>query len=428
MQLTCTSNSVVFTAGSSTPGVSYSWSGPNGPLSSTTVATATSVGVYTLTATNPANGCAKSVSSTVTQNITPPQGVTTTANPATAQITCAHPSVSLTGGSATSGVKYNWTGPSGFIDSNQTTTVTVAGVYTLTVTDPANGCVTVLPGTVTKNVSVPVGLAASASDIISCFTPVIDLQGVSTTPGATFHWAGPNGYTADTAIAETSTPGSYLLTVTNPANGCTASTGTTVLIDTATPAGVTASNNGPLNCIKTSVTISSTSTTSGVDFTWVTPDQNFLSGSSAVVTTPGTYTIVVTNDGNGCSSQATTTVVKDNTGCTGSNSVTAGTGVSRAAVLPDAVVDSVTGFTYKAYPNPFHSTAAVAFVAPGNTAVTVELYSPFGYRERVLFSNRVNAGQEYKVIFGADGLASGTHFCVIRTAEKVYSIKLLLVK
>jgi hypothetical protein len=426
MQLTCTNSSVVFTAGSSTPGVSYSWVGPNGPVSSTTVATATATGVYTLTATNPANGCTATVSSSVTQNITPPSGVTTTASPATAQITCAHPSVSLTGGAATPGVTFGWSGPGGFNANGATATVSDPGVYTLTVTDPTNGCVTQLPGTVTKNVSVPVGLAASASDIISCFSPTIDLQGGSTTPGAGFSWTGPNGYTANTAIAETDQPGAYTLLVTNPANGCTASIGTTVLADTASPAGVTAANNGPLNCINTTVTLSSSSTTPGVDFTWVTPDFNFLAGSSVTVTAPGVYTIVVTNDGNGCSSQATTTVVKNTTGCAGSTAVA--TGAFRTSVLPDATVDSVTGFTYKSYPNPFRTTTVVEFVSPVSSAVTVELYSTAGYKERVLFSGPVNANEHYKISIGAEGLSLGAHFCVIRTAEKVYSIKLLLVK
>jgi len=428
MQLTCTNSSVVFTAGSSTPGVGYSWSGPSGPVSSSTVATATAVGVYTLTATNPANGCSASVSSTVTQNINAPGGVTTTADPATAQITCAHPSVSLTGGSTTPGVTFSWSGPSGFSANGAIATVTSPGIYTLTVTDPTNGCLTLLPGTVTKNQSVPIGLSASPSDVISCFSPSIDLQGSSTTPGVSFSWTGPNGFTANTAIAETDQPGPYTLLVTNPANGCTASTGTTVLADTATPTGVTASNNGPLNCITTSVTLTSSSTTDGVDFTWVTPDLKFIAGSTTAVTTPGTYTIRVTNDENGCSAQATTTVVSNTTGCAGTSAVAMGAGVARVPALPDALFDSATGFTYKAYPNPFRSTVSVEFVSPESAPVAVELYSPSGYKEQVLFNGRANAYQDYKITLGASGLSSGPHFCIIRTAQKIYSIKLLLVK
>jgi len=383
-------------------------------------------GIYTLTVT--AGGCTATDTALVALDTVTPQGVTTTANPVTAQITCTHPSVSLTGGSTTPGVTFGWSSPGGFSATGATTSVTTADVYTLTVTDPTNGCVTVLPGAVTKNVNAPVGLAASASDIISCFTPVIDLQGNSTTPGATFSWTGPNGYTANTAVAETDQPGAYTLTVTNPANGCTASTGTIVPADTASPAGVTASNNGPLNCVTTSVTLTSSSTTDGVDFTWVTPDNNFIAGPTTVVTSAGTYIILVTNDANGCTSQATTTVIRDNTGCPGTGAVKTGAAVAKVPALPDALVDSATGFTYKAYPNPFRSTVSVEFVAPESTAVSVELYSLSGYKERVLFNGRVDANEDYKLTVGAGDLSSGTHLCIIRTAEKVYSIKLLLVK
>ena len=428
-QLTCTNNSVTFTAGSSTPGVSYTWSGPDGALPSSAVATVSAVGTYTLTATNPVNGCTASASSTVTQNITAPGGVTTTADPTTAQITCIHPSILLTSSSTTPGVTYGWSGPDGFTAAGAVATASAAGTYTVTVTDPANGCVTVLPGTVTKNVSVPVGLSASASDIISCFSPTINLQGVSTTPGATFSWSGPGGFTASTAVAETDLPGSYNLIVANPVNGCTASTGTIVTADTATPANVTASNNGPLNCINTSVTITSSSSTPGMDYLWITPDNNFLSGATAVVTTAGLYTIVVTNDNNGCFSQSTTTVLQNTTGCTGSSALTpASTGNATARSMQGVTVDSVTGFQYRTYPNPFSSSAFIEFTAPTSSPVTVEIYSSYGYREKLLFNSMANANQAYKLELSAAGLSSGAHFCIIRNGAKVYAAKLLLIK
>ena len=426
-QLTCSSSSVTFTPGSSTPGATYVWTGPGGALSSTGAVTVSATGTYTVTATNPANGCTATASSTVTQNITAPGGVTTTANPVTAQITCDHSSVTLTSNSTTPGVTYTWTDANGtVVGAGASVSVTSAGVYTVSVTDPNNGCVTALPGAVTKNISVPVGLTASPSDIISCYSPTIDLQGGSTTPDATFAWSGPGGYTANTAEAETNIPGSYTLIVTNPANGCAASAGTIVLADTATPANVMASNNGPLNCTNTSVTISSSSSTPGMDFTWVTPGNSFISGATAVVMTPGTYTIQVTNDENGCFSQATTTVIQNTTGCPGSTTITPGLVGGRS--MEGFSGDSVTGFAYKTYPNPFSTTAFIEFVSPVSAPVRVEIYNSFGYAEMLLFNNTVTAGQLYKLQLGAGGLSSGTHFCVIRSGDKVYSSKLILIK
>jgi hypothetical protein len=425
-QLTCTNNSVTFTAGATTPNLSYSWSGPGGPIAAANAITVASTGTYTLTATDPANGCTATASSVVTQNTTAPGGLTTTADPATAQITCTHPTVLLTGNSTTAGVTYSWAGPGIVSVMGATATVNVGGTYTVTVTDPTNGCFATLPGSVTKNVSVPVGLTASPGDIISCFTPVIDLQGGSTTPGATFAWSGPGGYTASTVDAETDVPGNYTLTVTNPANGCTASTATVVLADTATPANVTASNNGPLNCISTSVTITSSTSTAGVDFTWVTPANTFISGATAVVTVPGTYTIQVTNNGNGCFSQATTTVIQNNTGCPGS--MAAAPGVINDRTMTGFIRDTLTGFVYKTYPNPFSTTAFIEFTSPVTSPVTVEIYSSTGYPEKLLFNNTAAANQVYKLQLGTAGLSSGTHFCVIRNGDKRYSSTLIFIK
>jgi hypothetical protein len=49
--------------------------------------------------------------------------------------------VQLTGASTTEGVNYSWTGPAGYTSTEQNPVVSVAGEYTLTVTDLENGCV-----------------------------------------------------------------------------------------------------------------------------------------------------------------------------------------------------------------------------------------------------------------------------------------------
>jgi hypothetical protein len=382
-----------------------------------------------LTATDPANGCTASATAIVTQNTRAPEGVTTSATPATAQITCDHRSVLLTSSSTTPGVVYSWSGPDDLTASGSSLTVTVAGPYTVTVKDTTNGCITQVPATVTKNVSVPVGLSASPSDIISCYTPTIDLQGSSTTGGVTFNWSGPNNYSADTAIAQTDIPGNYTLTVTNPLNGCTSSTATVVIADTVTPAGVTASNNGPLSCIKPSVTISANSTTPGADYLWVAPDNSFISGATAVVSTAGIYTIVVTNVDNGCSSQATTTVVRTTTGCSGSAVVGQAPLTNAATTIgQDVNVDPVSRFRYSAYPNPVTSTGYITFTAATASFVTVEIYSSYGSREKILFNGNANANQTYQLPLSAAGLAAGTHFCIIRNNGNVYSVKLILIR
>jgi len=419
--LTCSRSSIAFTASSSVSGASYSWTGPGGFTATGLTSSVSAPGTYTLTATDPTNGCTAMTSSVVSRDTTAPRGVATTAFPVTAQITCTNPTIVLTGSSTTTGVTYGWSGTGIVSTSGASATVNVDGTYTVTVTNPTNGCVATLPTMVTRNVSLPQGVSASPSDVISCFQPSITLQGQSSTPNATFAWSGPGGYTANIAEPDASLPGNYTLTVSNPTNGCTTSATTTVLADTATPANVTASNNGPLTCTNTSVTITSSSSTSGVAYTWVTPSNTFISGATAVVTVPGTYTIQVTNNGNGCFSQATTTVIRN---CSGSNAVTAGDFSGRTA--EGFTADALTGFVFRTYPNPSSSTAFLEFASPVSAPVRVEVYTSTGAREQLLFNNTANANQVYKLRLA--GLSSGTHFCVISNNGKVYTTKIVSVR
>ncbi|HWB93610.1 MAG TPA: hypothetical protein VG605_17235, partial [Puia sp.] len=102
--LTCINASVTLTGSSTTAGAVYNWTGPGGFTSSLQDPAVSTPGIYTLTVT--IGGCAAQDTALVSQNIATPGGVTTTADPATAQITCDHPTVLLTGRSTTAGVTY----------------------------------------------------------------------------------------------------------------------------------------------------------------------------------------------------------------------------------------------------------------------------------------------------------------------------------
>jgi len=122
---------------------SYSWTGPNGFTSSvqsptvSLVSTTAMTGIYTLTVTN-GIGCQSSASTTAIVNQAP---VATAANNGPV---CVGATLSLTGGPAFM-TTYSWTGPNGYT-SNQispvissSATLTMAGVYTLTITN-STGC------------------------------------------------------------------------------------------------------------------------------------------------------------------------------------------------------------------------------------------------------------------------------------------------
>lgn len=209
---------------------SYSWTGPNGFVSSlrsptvSSSATLAMAGRYLLTVTN-SNGCQDTASTRVYVNALP---VPTAANNGPV---CSGTQLTLTGG-PDGMTSYSWTGPNGFISSlqspvvSETATTAMSGIYTLTVTNSA-GC----QGTATTNATVnqsPIATATNNGPL--CAGSALRLTG-GPAGMATYAWTGPNGFTSSVRSPTVSTAatlemaGVYLLTVIN-STGCqdTAST------------------------------------------------------------------------------------------------------------------------------------------------------------------------------------------------------------
>src|SRR5262249_23450294 len=136
--LTCVKTTVPLTGSSTIPGASFNWTGPNNFNSSVQNPTVAAPGVYTLTVSF--CGCSSTDTALVSQQIAPPASLTTTAVPTSAQLTCTNNNVTFTPGSSTPGTTYTWVGPDGALPATGAVTVTATGIYTLTATNPANGC------------------------------------------------------------------------------------------------------------------------------------------------------------------------------------------------------------------------------------------------------------------------------------------------
>lgn len=217
--ITCSSPTVVLTGSSSATGVTYSWP----PTSTTTSTLAVSApGTYTLKVTDSFYGCVVSSTVAVTANTVLPN-ISSIANKT---LTCTSPTAILTGTSNTSGVTYFWS-PGGA--TTATRTVSSAGTYTLKVTNPVNGCSASTTASVISNTASPT-LSTTVNPSITCTNPIAVLSGTSNISGVTYSWS-PGG--ALTPSISVSTPGSYVLRIRNPANGCTA-TNTVVVTYTCT--------------------------------------------------------------------------------------------------------------------------------------------------------------------------------------------------
>ena len=297
-------------AGSSTgANISYLWTTTNGNIVSganTLNPVINACGTYTLTVTNNTNGCTASASTTVTCNTTQPNATATGDT-----ITCNEPGVTLVGSSTTPNVTFTWSGP-GITPANQflqNPVVEVAGTYSLTVTNPENGCTKVATATVTANNTPPTAIA-SVSGTLTCSTTSVSLNLSTDAQNPTFLWLGPNGFSSNIANPGVSIPGIYIGTVTNSANGCQNSDTITVLQDLAAP-GASAFISGQITCVNDSVQLSGNSPASpNVTYAWT--GQNFNSNLQNPYTSEaGTFTLTVTANTNGCTSTAVATVTQN---------------------------------------------------------------------------------------------------------------------
>ncbi|MES2590753.1 MAG: T9SS type A sorting domain-containing protein [Bacteroidota bacterium] len=316
--LTCLVTQVMLNGSSTTQGVTFAWIATNGGVIFSGGNTATPIvqipGTYILTVTNPVNGCTAMDSADVFQDVNTPNanaGIDKVLN-------CTVTSIVLNGASTTIGANFSWTTTNGNIVSGATTltpTVNAAGTYVLTVTNPNNGCMAMDSAVVTLDNLVP-NVNAGADDMLTCIISFIQLNGLSTTVGANYSWTTTNGNIllgANTAMPTVNAAGTYVLTVTNPVNGCTAKDTAMVMLDNTLP-NVNAGADTVINCLHTSIALNGSSQTLNAVFSWTTTDGNIVSGASTtnpVVNAGGTYVLTVTNPVNGCMATDTVTVMMD---------------------------------------------------------------------------------------------------------------------
>jgi hypothetical protein len=320
--LTCTTTSIALSGSSSTSGVTFSWTasaGGNITAGGTTATpTVDAAGTYVLTVTNPVNGCTAMDTVQVTLNNNVPNvnaGADMTLN-------CVTTSVILNGSSSTGGVTFSWTASAGgnIVSGGSTATPTVdaAGMYTLTVTNPVNGCTAMDSAMVMLNNTLP-NVNAGADMVLTCTTTSVILNGSSSTSGVTFSWSANGGGNivsgGSTATPTANTAGTYILTVTNPVNGCSAMDSASVTLDNNVP-NIDAGADAILTCTVTSVSLIGSSSTAGATFSWVASGGgNIVSGAATATPTvnaAGVYTLTVTNPVNGCSVTDVAMVTMDN--------------------------------------------------------------------------------------------------------------------
>jgi protocatechuate 3,4-dioxygenase beta subunit len=294
--LTCIDNSVTIQAFPNDATYTYNWNGPSGYSSTSRTNTVGIAGTYTVTVTNTVSNCTSTATTTVTQNVTPPTVTVNNDGP----LTCSKTSVTMTALPGT-GLTYSWSGGG----TGQTKVVTVAGSYTVTVTDIVNGCTAVNSTTVTQNTTVTPATASNDGPL-TCSKTSVTLT-ASPTTGVSYAWSG--GGTSQTKVV--TVPGLYTLTVTTISNGCTSTATTNVTQDIIAPIASADNVGGPLTCIDNSVTVRAFPDIPTYSYEWSGPNSYYGTSRTQDVSVSGNYVVTVTNTINGCKSSASTAVLQD---------------------------------------------------------------------------------------------------------------------
>ncbi len=263
----CAATTLSLNASSATPGVTYSWTGPNGFTSalqnpSITNASLNASGTYTVKAT--LNSC---VSSDATVNVTIKVIPTISSSSSTNPTACA----TATGTIVLNGLTPNTTYGVNYTKDNAPVTASLSsnGAGTVTITGLAsgsysnvilssNGCNSLPAGPFNLADPNPPATPVVAGDISLCTGQPLNLSATSSTAGVSYRWIGPNGFNSTVQnpsfpSATASLTGSY--TVTATLNSCTSLPAFINVVVNTTPVISSSGRTNPATCDATTGTI-----------------------------------------------------------------------------------------------------------------------------------------------------------------------------
>lgn len=295
-------------------------------------------GVYLLTVTSSVNQCTSTASINIPINTIPPQA--SIVQPGI--LTCTQNTVLLNSAGSSSGANftYSWSTTNGTIvgpSNGATASAASVGTYILTVTNLINGCTSTASAVVSADINIPT-VSALTPAVLTCnlTSTTIDATASSSGTGYTYNWTSPTGTIVsggNTLTPLVGAPGIYTLNLLNTINNCQATLSVTVSQDIAAPLSDAGPNN-TLSCTATSLNLDGSGSAAGSNYLyqWSTSNGTILSGSTGLaplVGATGTYTLVVTNTVNGCTSSSSTIVLED-------------VNAPQAIIAPPAILNCVT--------------------------------------------------------------------------------------
>lgn len=307
LALSCANEQISLSASSSMANTAFEWTTGTGTISGPTNVQniqVTEAGNYRVIAT--VAGCKDTVSVVVNDITNAPQA-NITADPSDI-LDCKIDQIILSGNiEGTSNANIIWLSGGNVYSNNNPVQITDPGTYEFIVLDTITACADTAIVTINENSAFP-PLNVLNPALITCAQPTAVLTGSSPFPGIILKWVRITGtdtiLVSNSGIASVSQAGTYYLIGIDPVNTCTNIISTTVNADQTLP---TADAGTPftIDCFGETVPLSgfASGTTANIALAWSTSNGNIQSGSSTltpIITLPGTYTLLVTDNINGC--------------------------------------------------------------------------------------------------------------------------------
>ena len=315
--LTCNQPTFNLAATSNLASATFEWTSVQSTvIGSTSEMMIEEEGLYTLVVTDPSNGCSTISSVEVASNFEEPNLAINDLN----ELTCIVNSVNIDANSSTGigNLLFEWSDSNGnIISESNSIDIEQSGTYQLMIIDEFNGCTQEISFPILENIQEPLaGIGVPA--LITCLNPMeaLSAEGSSQGSSVTYEWTGPLGnVVSDEFSFETDIAGEYNLLVTDLDNGCTAQSTTNLLENLADPEAII-DMIGPLiiDCINDRVVLNGSNSIPFPDLTfeWFDASGNLISDNfETEVMTSGNYTMIVTNQTNGCE-HTTVILVEDN--------------------------------------------------------------------------------------------------------------------
>ncbi len=200
-----------------------------------------------------------------------------------------------------------WTTTNGTIigsDNNTSVVVGDIGTYNVTVMNP-DSCENSYVITVVGDIAEPI-FTIDSFEQITCRNPIATLNLSDVAIDDTVRWTGPGIVPGeDSQMLTVSEMGIYTATVTGE-NGCITAHSVLVTVDTVSPE-ISISQTGPVPCEMFEAQLIATADVPLEDVLWTGPGITALTESlvNPMISTPGQYSLTVTDTANGCSTTIT---------------------------------------------------------------------------------------------------------------------------